>query len=135
VPDWLERIRQRAADEKNATGELARGIDSMEKLRAQDKQSEIDQEFANWIARLRENKQQEAMQSARQKPSEETPEWLQRIRALQPKPEEEETQPVETPASEESAQTQPIPNLETEEGTAAEPENLPSATGQNGKRG
>lgn len=130
VPDWLERIRQRAADEKNATGELARGIDSMEKLRAQDKQSEIDQEFANWIARLRENKQQEAMQSARQKPSEETPEWLQRIRALQPKPEEEETQPVETPASEESAQTQPIPNLETEEGTAAEPENLPSAAGQ-----
>ncbi|HAE86040.1 MAG TPA: hypothetical protein DCG78_06005 [Anaerolineaceae bacterium] len=101
VPEWLARIRARAAQEADATGDLASRAGTMDQVRSGEKHAEIDKEFTNWIARLRESKQREVLQSAR-KTSEEgenaegPPEWLQKIRELHPEIEGEETQPVES---------------------------------------
>lgn len=106
VPEWLARIRTRAAQEADATGDLASRAGTMDQVRSGEKHAEIDKEFTSWIERLRESKQRQVLQSAR-KASEEgeiaegVPEWLQKIRELHPEVEGEETQPIENAPFEE----------------------------------
>ncbi|MFZ3069887.1 MAG: hypothetical protein WA110_02025 [Anaerolineaceae bacterium] len=101
VPEWLERIRQRAQEEMDSSGEFVKKINTVDEIREADAQSQVDGEFVAWIARIRERTRRENMQNARQveEPPEEegvVPEWLQRVRDLQPKPEDEITQELPT---------------------------------------
>jgi len=146
VPEWLARIRTRAAQEADATGDLASRAGTMDQVRSGEKHAEIDKEFTSWIERLRESKQREVLQSAR-KASEEgeiaegVPEWLQKIRELHPEVEGEETQPIESEPFEEGSpsegvaapeagetdeasreETQPVEGAPSPEAEAAQPE-------------
>ena len=128
VPEWLARIRTRAAQEADATGDLASRAGTMDQVRSGEKHAEIDKEFTSWIERLRESKQREILQSAR-KASEEgetaegVPEWLQKIRELHPEVEGEETQPIESEPLEEGSPSEGVapPGLgESEEASREE---------------
>jgi len=116
VPDWLARIRTRAAEEEDASGDLARRAGSRDQVRAGNKGSDLDQEFSSWIERLRESKQQENLLNARKAAEESqnpeaTPEWLRKIRELQPEAESlEETQPVETLRQRKVSQPSKLPS-------------------------
>ena len=136
VPEWLARIRTRAAQEADATGDLASRAGTMDQMRSGEKHAEIDKEFTNWIARLRESKQREVLQSAR-KASEEgeiaegVPEWLQKIRELHPEVEGEETQPIESEPFEEGSPSEGVaaPGAgETEEASREETQPMEGAT-------
>ena len=108
----------------------------MDQMRSGEKHAEIDKEFTNWIARLRESKQREVLQSAR-KASEEgeiaegVPEWLQKIRELHPEVEGEETQPIESEPFEEGSPSEGVaaPGAgETEEASREETQPMEGAT-------
>jgi len=106
TPEWLARIRKRALQEEDAAGELSRKINAMEASRAEEHQGRVDEEFANWIARIRENARRENLLAAKPaEPSPESeegvPEWLRKVRELQPEAEEEEPL-AEEPAPEEA---------------------------------
>ena len=90
TPEWLQRIRQRALREDDASGNLVKPSrpagDAAEPANA----SAIDREFNDWIARIREKAQREASRQARlaaqsaAEAEDGTPAWLRRVRALQP---------------------------------------------------
>ena len=101
LPDWLAKVRERALEEDDAVGDLVSGTIAMDAIRSEEVASGVDGEFNAWINRIREKSQQENSVRARQIPSEneepdQVPEWLQRIRALRPSPEEEITHEVKT---------------------------------------
>ena len=101
LPDWLAKVRERAQEEDDAIGDLASGTIAMDAARSEEAAAGVEGEFNAWINRIREKSQQENSARARQLPSEtedsdQTPEWLQRIRALRPRPEEEKTHEVKT---------------------------------------
>ena len=103
LPEWLAKVRERAQEEGDAIGDLASGTIAMDAARSEEASAGVEGEFNAWITRIREKSQQENSARARQLPSEneepdQVPEWLQRIRALRPRPEEEITQEVKTPA-------------------------------------
>jgi len=136
VPEWLARIRARAAQETDATGDLASRAGTMDKVRSGEKHAEIDKEFTSWIERLRESKQREVLQSAR-KASEEgenaegVPEWLQKIREMHPEVEGEETQPIESEPSEEGSLSEgaAVPDVrESKEASREETQPIEEAT-------
>ena len=136
VPEWLARIRTRAAQEADATGDLASRAGTMDQVRSGEKHAEIDKEFTSWIERLRESKQREILQSAR-KASEEgetaegVPEWLQKIRELHPEVEGEETQPIESEPLEEGSPSEGVaaPGVdESEEASREETQPVEEAT-------
>lgn len=136
VPEWLVRIRTRAAQEADATGDLASRAGTMDQVRSGEKHAEIDKEFTSWIERLRESKQREVLQSAR-KASEEgetaegVPEWLQKIRELHPEVEGEETQPIESEPHEEGSPSEGVaaPRAgESEEASREETQPVEEAT-------
>ena len=107
APEWLTRIRKRAQQEEDAAGELTRKMNSLDNARSTSSQERVDDEFASWIARIRENTRRESVLTPKPPtgtPENEdgVPEWLRRVRELQPDALEEE-QPVlgtsaETPA-------------------------------------
>jgi len=136
VPEWLARIRARAAQETDATGDLASRAGTMDQVQSGEKHAEIDKEFTSWIERLRESKQREVLQSAR-KASEEgenaegVPEWLQKIREMHPEVEGEETQPIESEPSEEGSLSEgaAVPEAgESEEASREETQPIEEAT-------
>jgi len=101
LPDWLTKVRERAQEEGDAIGDLASGTIAMDAARSEEASAGVEGEFNAWINRIREKSQQENNVRARQLPSEneetdQVPEWLQRIRALRPRPEEEITHEVKT---------------------------------------
>lgn len=104
LPDWLAKVRERAQDEEDAVGGLVSGTMAMDAARSEEGAAGVEGEFTAWINRIREKSQQETSARVRQLPSEnedsdQVPEWLQRIRALRPRPEEEVTHEVKTPAT------------------------------------
>jgi len=106
TPEWLARIRKRAQQEEDAAGELTRKGSSLDTARSEDHQGRVDQEFASWIARIRENARRENLLTP--KPAADSaeseggvPEWLRKVRELQPEAEEEEPL-AEEPAPEEA---------------------------------
>jgi hypothetical protein len=104
LPDWLVKVRERAQVEEDAVGDLASGTIAMDAVRSEEASAGVEGEFNAWINRIREKSQQENNVRARQLPSEtddseQVPEWLQRIRALRPRPEEEITHEVKTAAA------------------------------------
>jgi len=136
VPEWLARIRARAAQETDATGDLASRAGTMDQVQSGEKHAEIDKEFTSWIERLRESKQREVLQSAR-KASEEgenaegVPEWLQKIREMHPEVEGEETQPIESEPSEEGSLSEgaAVPDVhESKEASREETQPIEEAT-------
>jgi hypothetical protein len=136
VPEWLARIRARAAQEADATGDLASRAGTMDQVRSGEQHAEIDKEFISWIERLRESKQREVLQSAR-KASEEgenaegVPEWLQKIRELHPEVEGDETQPIESEPFEEGNLSEGAAVLgaeESEEASREETQPIEEAT-------
>ena len=99
LPDWLAKVRERAREEEGAVGDLVSGINAMDAVRGEEEG--VEGEFNAWINRIREKSQQENRTRARQIPDEsdepdQVPEWLQRIRALRPSPEEDATHEVKT---------------------------------------
>ncbi len=137
TPEWLARIRKRAQQEEDAAGELTRKGSSIDAARSEDHQGRVDEEFANWIARVRENARRENMLTPRPAPEsmdsgEDVPEWLRKVRELQPEADEEE-QPYEETVeelAEEAAQPEPDEEIETiqpEEGEISE-ESTPDET-------
>ena len=103
LPDWLARVRERAQEEEDATGDLVNGTNAMDAVRSEEGAAGVEGEFDAWISRIREKNQQENRARVRQLPHEsedpdQAPEWLKRIRALRPLPEGEITQEVRTPA-------------------------------------
>jgi len=106
TPEWLARIRKRAQQEEDAAGELTRKGSSLDTARSEDHQGRVDEEFASWIARIRENARRENLLTP--KPAADSaeseggvPEWLRKVRELQPEAEEEEPL-AEEPAPEEA---------------------------------
>ena len=101
LPDWLVKVRERAQEEEDAIGGLVSGTMAMDAARSGEGSAGVEGEFNAWINRIREKNQQENSVRARQLPGEseepdQVPEWLQRIRALQPHPAEETTHEVKT---------------------------------------
>ncbi len=99
LPDWLAKVRERAQEEEDAIGDLASGTIAMDAARSEEGSAGVEGEFNAWINRIREKSQQENSVRARQLPNDsedpdQVPDWLQRIRALQPQPEEEITHEV-----------------------------------------
>ena len=85
-PSWLDKIRQRAKEEDPA-GDLAKASRA-----ADEKHGEVDEAFEQVLRRIRESEQNKAGRP--RKPQSDlvdengVPEWLQRIRELQPNQEE-----------------------------------------------
>lgn len=101
LPDWLIKVRERAQEEEDAIGDLASGTIAMDAARSEEASAGVEGEFNAWINRIREKSQQENSIRARQVPNQnqdpdQVPEWLQRIRALRPQPEEDITHEVKT---------------------------------------
>ena len=99
APEWLQHIRQRAKEEQDASGDFVKKINAMDETLHADTQSQVDEEFGAWIARIRERTRRENIQPARpadesSEPEGSVPEWLQRVRDLQSPAEEETTQEV-----------------------------------------
>ncbi len=94
VPDWLQRVRQRARAEEDATGELTKGIQSMQDMvDGGEEKDDSESQYQDWIETVREKTQREkAKRAERLRPSpldeQGVPEWLRRIRALNPQDEE-----------------------------------------------
>lgn len=84
-PEWLRRIRQKAQQEESGSAEN------------RDELSAVDREFNDWIARIREKTQREALNQARAAdtamPADAsgTPEWLRKVRALNPQGQDDST--------------------------------------------
>jgi len=131
APEWLIRIRKRAMQEEDAAGELSRKFNSLEASRSQEHQGRVDEEFANWIARIRENARRENLQAAKsaQAGSESeggVPEWLRRVRELQPEGLEENQavqEEPEEPRAEEPEQEKELP-AKAEQAQAQEAESV-----------
>lgn len=98
IPDWLERVRQRAREE-DAGGELAKGAQAMDAKRASDGRQQVDQAFDGMLRRIREQAENERKRTRRQESNlvdeNGDPEWLRRIRELHPK-QEDDTKQVHT---------------------------------------
>jgi hypothetical protein len=101
VPDWLERVRQRAREEE-AGGELAKGAQAMDAKREAEGRAQVDQAFDDMLQRIRDEAERER-QKARRMSSDLVdkngdPEWLKRIRELHTE-REDDTQQVHSPSS------------------------------------
>ena len=88
-PDWLERIRQRAKEEEDAAGELAKGAIAMDDRRSQEGRKQVDEAFDEIMRRIREQNEREKVHRTRRVESDLVdengdPEWLRRIRELRP---------------------------------------------------
>lgn len=99
MPDWLSRVRERAKVE-DPSGELIKKTSAADEVKEDPER--VSKEFDAWIARLQETAQREAMIKAKTARPNETredgvPDWLLRVRELQPKPEEKAIE--EAPAS------------------------------------
>lgn len=99
APEWLQHIRQRAKEEQDASGDFVKKINAMDETLHADAQSQVDEEFGVWIARIRERTRRENIQPARladesSEPEGSVPEWLQRVRDLQSPAEDETTKEV-----------------------------------------
>lgn len=110
IPDWLERIRQRASEEIDSVGETTQKIFTAKEQLAADEDRSKDEDFESWIARLREK--------ARDKVAGKPPgddenitedgesagdgsDWLSKIREQQGAPDEDE-QPEPEPDPDQS---------------------------------
>lgn len=101
VPDWLERVRQRAREEE-AGGELAKGVQAMDAKREAEGRAQVDQAFDDMLQRIRDEAERER-QKARRTSAELVdkngdPEWLKRIRELNIE-REDDTQQLHSSAS------------------------------------
>ncbi len=88
-PDWLDRIRQRAKEEEDAAGELAKGGIAMDDRRSQEGRKQVDEAFDEIMRRIREQNEREKARRSRRIESDlidenGDPEWLRRIRELHP---------------------------------------------------
>lgn len=93
-PDWLEKVRQRAKAEQDAADRLARGGMAMEDQRAERDREQVDQAFEEIMRRIREQNEREKARRPWRAESASVdengdPEWLRRIRELQPDREED----------------------------------------------
>ncbi len=94
APDWLERIRQRAKEEEDAAGELAKGGIAMDDRRSQEGHKQVDEAFDEIMRRIREQNEREKARHTRRVESDLVdengdPEWLRRIRELHPNREDD----------------------------------------------
>ncbi len=85
VPDWLERVRQRAREEE-AGGELAKGAQAMDAKREAEGRAQVDQAFDDMLQRIRDEAERERQKARRTSTDlvdkNGDPEWLKRIREL-----------------------------------------------------
>ncbi len=103
VPDWLQRIRERAQQEEDASGDLAKKVSALDETSAAASQSQVDGEFTAWIDRIREQARRESLAPAAPAPQTEgeVPDWLQRVRELhEPEAFSEEEELTEAPPPE-----------------------------------
>ncbi len=101
VPDWLERVRQRAREEE-AGGELAKGAQAMDAKREAEGRAQVDQAFDDMLQRIRDEAERERQKNRRMSSDlvdkNGDPEWLKRIRELHTE-REDDTQQVHSPSS------------------------------------
>ncbi len=96
-PDWLERIRQRAKEEEDAAGVLAKGGIAMDDRRSHEGRKQVDEAFDEIMRRIREQNEREKSRRSRRVESDLVdengdPEWLRRIRELHPNHEDSSTE-------------------------------------------
>lgn len=102
-PDWLERIRQRAKEEEDAAGVLAKGGLAMDDRRSHEGRKQVDEAFDEIMRRIREQNDREKARRSRRVESDLVdengdPEWLRRIRELHPNREDSPNE-IQTDAS------------------------------------
>lgn len=102
-PDWLERIRQRAKEEEDAAGLLAKGGIAMDDRRSHESRKQVDEAFDEIMRRIREQNEREKARRSRRVESDLVdengdPEWLRRIRELHPN-REDDSQEIQPDAS------------------------------------
>ncbi len=104
VPDWLNRIRQRASEEEDSVGEITQKISAAQKSLEDDKKAHQHQNFKSWLQNVRglppgqagnPPPQQEDLGDKDAQSPEHDPDWLLRIRKVKgTDPEDEATEPV-----------------------------------------
>jgi hypothetical protein len=89
IPDWLNRVRQRASEEDDAVGDLVMRLSAQEENHDQDRQEDRHESFDVWIQRLREQARDKAaglpeedalMEDVDDDQAEDDPTWLNRLR-------------------------------------------------------
>jgi len=111
IPDWLERIRQRASEETDSVGEITQKIfTAKENLAADEEGSPKHEDFESWITRLREQARDKAAGKTASNEEiladndegvDEGSDWLSKIREQQGVPGESEA-PETEPAPDQS---------------------------------
>ena len=91
IPDWLNRVRQRAREEDDAVGDLVQRMSAQKETLDSERREARHESFEAWIARLRDQARNKAsgappalgqdVGKAADGENEEIPGWLRRIRA------------------------------------------------------
>ncbi len=89
IPDWLNRVRQRAREEDDAVGDLVMRLSAQEEHLEEDRQEDRHESFDVWIQRLREQARDKAagvaeedtlMEDVDDDQAADEPTWLNRLR-------------------------------------------------------
>lgn len=95
VPDWLERVRQRAREEE-AGGKLTKGVQALDAKREAEGRAQVDQAFDDMLQRIRDEAERERQKARRTSTDlvdkNGDPEWLKRIRELHTEREDDDQQ-------------------------------------------
>ena len=90
VPEWLLRIRQRAQEEKDAIGPITQKISAAEASLLEENKAMQRQNFESWIQQIKEQAQDDEIDSIDAFVEEEMPDWLRKIRQSGETPEAQE---------------------------------------------
>ncbi|MEA3325818.1 MAG: zinc ribbon domain-containing protein [Chloroflexota bacterium] len=91
LPDWLNRIRQRASEEADSAGEIIQKLSAAQENLAKEKRESHHEDFASWIQNVRDEASSSPSENQPIDESEpevnlkkpvETPEWLNKIRKI-----------------------------------------------------
>lgn len=105
IPDWLDRIRQRANEEPDAKGEITQKISIAIENITEDKREDRLEDYQSWLENVRKQKLEQGLdelsdeegEDTQPEPSTKGEDWLTRIRREEGSlPEEPETTPDET---------------------------------------
>jgi len=105
IPEWLKKIRQRAQVEDDSSGDLIKKVNARDEIPQPSEQSQVDNEFEDWLRQIRLNARRDSIQPLVEEPTiprpdEETPSWLQKLREI--KETENEPEPELKPQTEET---------------------------------
>ena len=83
VPEWLQRIRKRAKEEKDAIGPITQKISAAAASLIEENKEMQRQNFESWIKQINEEAQDEQVESIDSMDEKDMPEWLEKIQQSQ----------------------------------------------------